>query len=250
MCILGLYFGVHPLVRFVALHNRDEVVTRGVVPPHDDQRILFGRDTAGGGTWMGYNRDSGVFVALTNVRGTQGPPGVESRGKLVLQLLEGVGPMNFHNIVEVCRLNGVRPHAEGVPTAPGAEIDLHAPYAGFNVIVGRLSSSDAECFFVTNRPPARSDDIGSLSRATASESFVRLSQLAPNVAHVWPLTVGTHALSNSTIDDMTWAKVRWLKQQLEGLGESWSSSPVPASASPVTDSMMLERVLQSVVPIM
>ncbi len=72
--------------------NRDERLDRAWDPPgawwRDRPGVVAGRDSTGGGTWMGVNR-AGVIAAVLNRPGSLGPaPGKRSRGELPLIALE------------------------------------------------------------------------------------------------------------------------------------------------------------------
>ena len=71
--------------------NRDEMLTRGTLPPGrhwpDQPEVVAGRDLEAGGTWLGLN-DRGLVAAISNRRGSLGPaPGMRSRGALPLKAL-------------------------------------------------------------------------------------------------------------------------------------------------------------------
>lgn len=252
MCILGLLFGVHPDIPFLCCHNRDEVFTRPVHHPYEAQRIVFGRDISGGGTWLGLNRDSGLFVALTNVaRKKDAPHGAHSRGQLVMRLLDGTGPLS----IEVIRA-AVAGRPVGSPTElEGASVDLGAPYAGFNIIVAMISDK-TECYFLTNRPVAKEGHPHEVITVGGAGPTQHLSVLPLTLAAVWRLPQGMHALSNSTLNDESWLKVKWLRAQLPTtmhdvptLGELTSGSRTPMSKDEANRALLLE-VLRRVVPVM
>ncbi len=72
--------------------NRDEQLDRAWDPPAawwpDRPGVIAGRDRAGGGTWLGINRN-GVIAAVLNRPGSLGPaPGKRSRGELPLLALD------------------------------------------------------------------------------------------------------------------------------------------------------------------
>lgn len=71
--------------------NRDEMLTRGTLPPGchwpDQPQVIAGRDLEAGGTWLGLN-DRGLVAAISNRRGSLGPArGMRSRGELPLKVL-------------------------------------------------------------------------------------------------------------------------------------------------------------------
>ena len=72
--------------------NRDEMLERPWEQPArhwpDHPGVIAGRDSLGGGTWMGVN-DAGVMAAVLNRTGSLGPaPGKRSRGELPLIALD------------------------------------------------------------------------------------------------------------------------------------------------------------------
>jgi len=90
VCIVVLYFRVHPQLPLVVAANRDEYYARRssvVELLGDSPRIAGGRDLERGGTWMGVVA-GGLFVGLTNQR-TLGPPepARRSRGEIVMSAL-------------------------------------------------------------------------------------------------------------------------------------------------------------------
>ena len=81
----------HPWPLLLAA-NRDEMNTRPWQAPArhwpDRDNVVAGRDTLGGGTWLGEN-DEGVVAAVLNRLNTLGPaPGLRSRGELPLEALD------------------------------------------------------------------------------------------------------------------------------------------------------------------
>jgi len=90
MCLILLAYRSHPDVDVLLAGNRDEFHRRPAVPPAliaQQPRIYGGLDLEAGGTWMGRN-EHGLLAALTNRRSSDPPPpGVRSRGEIVLGLL-------------------------------------------------------------------------------------------------------------------------------------------------------------------
>ncbi len=91
MCLLLLAYRAHPEVEILLAGNRDEFYRRPAQAPAlvwEHPRIYAGLDREAGGTWMGRN-EHGLVAALTNRRqpGFQPPPGVRSRGEIVMGLL-------------------------------------------------------------------------------------------------------------------------------------------------------------------
>lgn len=208
---------------------------RPVSPPHVEQSIIYGTDLREGGTWMGYNRDSRVLVALTNVRHKEAPTpknGV-SRGKLVLNILkqEGITLNDIKSIAHSHRADagalsqagsatagtdasvGAQPSASSIP----ALLDLGAEYGPCNLLVAELSGGESEAFFLSNchfihdkAGTAQHQPGSGISGKTGTGQSLRF-------ASVERVSAGCHALSNSGLDDARWPKVAWLKQQLESV---------------------------------
>ncbi|WP_134701669.1 NRDE family protein [Ammoniphilus sp. YIM 78166] len=95
MCILFFAYDEHPKYRLVVAANRDEFFKRptaAAAPWADQPDIIAGRDLEGFGTWMGVNRKTGYFAALTNFRGRpkdgHSERGFRSRGELVSHYLQ------------------------------------------------------------------------------------------------------------------------------------------------------------------
>ena len=122
-------------------------------------------------------------MALTNVREKSGsPPLPTSRGKLVLDLLRGGAP----TIVDI---------VTAASTGDGRLL-LPCDYAAFNLLVARLhADGEPDTYFLSNRV----DDTASGRRGAVP--------LEPGVVAVRRVLPGTHALSNSTLDDDSWGKV-------------------------------------------
>lgn len=96
MCLLLLAYRAHPGVDLLLGGNRDEFHRRPALPPAviaRDPVIFAGRDLEAGGTWMGRN-EHGFAAALTNRRDPAyvAPPGVRSRGEIVMGLLRHRDP--------------------------------------------------------------------------------------------------------------------------------------------------------------
>jgi uncharacterized protein with NRDE domain len=88
MCVIVLFFRVHPQLPLVVAANRDEYYARASSGPlllNESPRVVGGRDLERGGTWMGF-AEGGLFVGLTNQR-TVMPrppePARRSRGEVV-----------------------------------------------------------------------------------------------------------------------------------------------------------------------
>ncbi len=118
VCLVLFALRSHPDFPLVLAANRDEFFARPTAPlaPWPGRAgVVAGRDGLGGGSWLGMSA-TGRVAALTNYRnGLAGPAGTPSRGRLVVDYLEGTDtPAHY--------LRALEPDAER--------------YAGFNLLVG------------------------------------------------------------------------------------------------------------------
>lgn len=132
MCVIYLALDQHPGFPLILLANRDEFYARRTLAAHfwaDAPDIYAGRDLEAGGTWLGVTR-SGRFAAVTNYRDPFAPTGSRSRGELVADFLKSNdGPNNY--VAKISRRSD--------------------EYSGFNLIVGKISSSGQEVVYYSNR---------------------------------------------------------------------------------------------------
>jgi uncharacterized protein with NRDE domain len=123
MCVIFFAYRYHPNYCLIVAANRDEYYERPTAPAHfwqDYQDILAGRDLEQLGTWMGVNRKTGNFAAITNHRDPSSIiTGARSRGELVSKYLQGMDTPNEY-------LEQIK-----------EQRDL---YNGFHLLVGDLSS--------------------------------------------------------------------------------------------------------------
>ena len=91
MCLIAVAWKTHPDYPLVVCANRDEFLARPTQIAHfwpDFPQIFGGRDSLGGGSWMGVSTQ-GRFAAVTNIRNpAANRDDVQSRGLLVSQFLE------------------------------------------------------------------------------------------------------------------------------------------------------------------
>ncbi len=91
MCLILVAHKPDPLKRLVIAANRDEFLARPTRAMHfweDNPGILAGKDLAGGGTWLGINKN-GRFAALTNYRDPAAQkPDPPSRGTIITNYLD------------------------------------------------------------------------------------------------------------------------------------------------------------------
>lgn len=212
-----------------------------------DAGIIFGRDGERGGTWLGYNKRLGVYAALTNVRDhtSSASPSPTSRGHLVLSVLrrDALAAPTLYELRQACDAGTAARIADGSVRGPNSGlrhgegvVDLRADYAGFNMVIADLSGPQPECFFVTNRPvrhgpvangtAASSSSVASGPNETADVAVApdyyavpasgdpAAATLPRHAAVVQRVGAGVHVLSNSTLNDASWAKVRWVREQL------------------------------------
>lgn len=126
MCIIALAWQLNKEHPILLLNNRDEFFERPTMPLHQwkDTPILAGRDSQAGGTWLGFNPQTGRFATILNYREFGTKLGDISRGQLIVNyLISNVSPLQF-----------------------AEEIDLDN-YSGFNLLLGTLD----EAVIVNNR---------------------------------------------------------------------------------------------------
>jgi uncharacterized protein with NRDE domain len=122
MCLILVAWRAHPDYPLVVAANRDEFFARRTASASvwPDCHTLAGRDLQAGGTWLGINRSTGRFAALTNYRDpTRQRDGLASRGLLVTDFLASDVPPT--------------PWLEGLATQV-------ARYNGFNLMAGDARS--------------------------------------------------------------------------------------------------------------
>ncbi len=147
--------------------NRDEFFARPTEPMHwwSDVPVLAGRDLKANGAWLGITRH-GRFALLTNIRNPalrrQGAP---SRGAIVRNYLESfTPPANF--VADLA--------------------SIAAGYEGFNLLCGRISTSEREMWFLNSAEGAarRVDEgIYGLSNASLDTAWPKLIRLKQGLRH-------------------------------------------------------------------
>jgi uncharacterized protein with NRDE domain len=108
MCVAAIAWRAHPHWPVVVIGNRDEFHDRPAAPLDrwdNNASIMAGRDMRSGGTWLGVS-DHGRLALVTNRRGFGEPdPALESRGRLMADLLSGSGEHGDPRSVETGRFN-------------------------------------------------------------------------------------------------------------------------------------------------
>lgn len=89
MSLIDIAWRAHPDFPLILLYNRTERHDRPTAPaawwPEHDG-LLAGRDLAGGGTWLGINRNDGRFALVSGFRdATVVAPGTPNRGSLPIE---------------------------------------------------------------------------------------------------------------------------------------------------------------------
>ena len=212
MCILGLSLGSSSIAPFIAVHSRDEYMSRPTDGLQcDADGILLSRDLRSGGTWLGLNTRTRVYASLTNVRDKKSPPNpaaAPSRGMLVISVLRG-SALQPQNLASLCDAS-----ATGEAT-----VELDGDYAGFNLVVAALDSLPAIVIVISNR----------INGVPTGRAQVIARRVDP----------GIHAVSNSFLDDESWGKVAWVRQHLQSTLPSWCSANdatiVDSTGTPATD---------------
>ncbi len=107
MCLIFFACQAHPRYRLILAANRDEFYRRPTLPAHqwsDPPDIIAGRDSIGGGTWLGVT-SNGRWAAITNYRSGAERTSVKgrSRGLLVSDFLAGgQSPADFiHSLTTI-----------------------------------------------------------------------------------------------------------------------------------------------------
>lgn len=262
MCLLGLILCPGADVPLLLVHNRDEFFDREALIPdlNNGAGIVAPVDVRSGGTWFGVSRATGLTVALTNAsRRWPTPPGYRSRGSLVADVLAGRLPS-----LQPARMFAACAAAGGA----AALVALGAPIAGFSLIIAsHASGAPPEAYYVTNRPTKTFIDAMQLPADRAglilSVDAGGLCELSADAAIVMPVAPGVHALSNSSLDDVRWAKVSWLRERLAelthaphppvgasvGLDDEDDSDSLTCGAS-AADMRTLRALLAEVVPVL
>lgn len=89
MCLISIAWKMHGQYPLAIAANRDEFTARDSQALHQwqDSKIIAGRDSLAGGTWMGFH-PNGRFAMLTNIRHPDYfKPNIHSRGALIVALL-------------------------------------------------------------------------------------------------------------------------------------------------------------------
>ena len=182
MCIMALGLECHPEWPVFLVHNRDEDTDRETDPiaQHEDG-LVYARDAVAGGTWLGLNRETGAFAALTNVRSRAPQPAERpSRGRLVLDALR-------------------RPADEVAVTA--------ATYSAFHLWHGRAFPGTLQARFTRSwpSPTEAAETCGGTWRATSEvvepgEVVARSNEAAAGVS--WPKTRQLRGAATRTLAEL------------------------------------------------
>ncbi|KAL0476268.1 Tango2, partial [Acrasis kona] len=192
-CILGVAVRAHPQYPLIIVDNRDEYYTRPTKDAEIEEStgILCGRDMSAGGTWCGLHTKTGDFSVLTNVFEPNRKPSVAhpiSRGRLVETFING----EYERDVD----KSILPDWES--------------YMGFNLVFGNLYRFAREQQKINaGEKNAHQPSIYYLSNRSSSSPSTHQE---PKVQR---LSQGVHVVSNSYMDDTSWPKVKFLKQEME-----------------------------------
>jgi uncharacterized protein with NRDE domain len=102
MCLILFGYKVSEKYPLILAANRDEFHQRPTKSMHfwqESPYILAGKDLEQGGTWMGINKDTGRFAALTNYRDPAALNATApSRGGIIVDFLTTNADINTHSI--------------------------------------------------------------------------------------------------------------------------------------------------------
>ncbi|KAG9307021.1 hypothetical protein G9A89_003072 [Geosiphon pyriformis] len=222
MCLLLWALDYHQKYKFIFAGNRDEYLARPTAVAswwHPD--ILSGRDLLNPdhGTWLGINRNTGRFAAITNYKEhVQSPKingtthetanqGLISRGTLIKNILLSKIPLiQFMN---------------------DQVVNFAQTYGGFNIITVDLNSNIKEF-----NDPALNE-----SRVVyfANRRKIKLQSLDSGKIY---------GLSNSILED-PWPKVKLGKKKLQSLLENWDQRLLsPNDHSADAENELIEQLFQ------
>jgi uncharacterized protein with NRDE domain len=182
MCLIAFAYQQHPEYPLIVIANRDEFYARPTEQAHwwtDKPGILAGKDSQGGGTWMGVGRN-GRFAALTNYREPQNIIAhAPTRGLLVTEYLEG--NMSIENY-----LSGI--HEKG------------QAYNGFNLLTG----GPEELWWYSNRgeqPEKLEPGIYGVSNALLDSPWPKLVNLKGKLSNLMESRTFDHELALAALID-------------------------------------------------
>jgi uncharacterized protein with NRDE domain len=191
MCILGILLRMNTRYPFIFIDNRDEFLDRPTEPGislNAQTHIICARDLKEGGTWCGCNTESGLFSVLTNVEELGvSKENKRSRGEVIDRLLQ------MHIEKEEDWINILK------------DKNWISNYAGFNVVIGNIfnicSDNTSQVYYMTNRKYIEEN------RAVPYDKFEEIK--------VHSFKKGILSLSNSFMNDETWSKVKYLRDQMK-----------------------------------
>lgn len=182
MCLIAFAYQQHPKYPLIVIANRDEFYERPTEQAHwweEKPNILAGKDTRGGGTWMGVGRN-GRFAALTNYREPQNiKKDAPTRGLLVTDYLEGEMPTEEY-------LAGI--HEKG------------QAYNGFNLLTG----GPEELWWYSNRgkePKKLKPGIYGVSNALLDSPWPKLVSLKAKLAKLIEAEAFNHEIALGALVD-------------------------------------------------
>lgn len=198
MCLLVVSVNQRTDLPFLCMHNRDEDLSRPTVMPDPlmQTEIIYGHDALyKGSTWMGLNRRKGLFACLNNVRNKhyEEPDKAQrvSRGLLVQRFLTA----------PFLSVDDTKENKTTTEKGQAVVHQLGGHFPGFSMLHADLFlPAPVRCMLLSNRPHP----------ASFGEDFKGGADVAAHVV----VPDGCHAMSNGHFDDISWPKVKYVKDKV------------------------------------
>lgn len=236
MCVLGVLLRMNDQYPFIMIDNRDEFLHRATQPSislDQSSGIVCARDLVHGGTWCGCNTRSGAIAVLTNVYEPElealvGGEKKRSRGEIIDFLLRRQQQQQNVTLSEHEKNNNSDHRVSENHARRDDHVDLSQllrdrrlvdEYNGYNVIVGNVFdlclTSDAPLYSMSNRKRRRN---------APKESNLHHHYAPDEPAEIESFTRGCLSVANSFMNDDSWAKVRYLRNEMYRTLQRISSS--------------------------
>ncbi len=165
MCILFIASNLRTDYPLIVAANRDEFFHRpsDTLKRWKNSPIVAGRDMQAGGTWLGFNANTGVVAAVTNIRSGQAALGQSrSRGALVTEALH------------------TRP--EALAELAGRLTEKCDDYNPFNLLFG-LPGVLYSCGTLQSEPRLLDDGVTSISNGPQDQQWPKMSRGSQMIEH-------------------------------------------------------------------